>query len=66
MITIAQAPSFPGKYTIDQTRLQANIPSNWWHTARIFQKYSKRQLNEELAGQWSQSEAAKNFEWKNE
>ena len=37
MITIAQAASFPGKYTIDQPRFQANITSNRWHTARIFQ-----------------------------
>ena len=30
-LTIAQAASFPSKFTIDQPRFQSNLPSNRWH-----------------------------------
>ena len=35
--TIAQAASFLGKYTIDQPRFQATIPSNRNYIIHIFQ-----------------------------
>ena len=35
--TIAQAASFLGKYTIDQPRFEANIPSNRKYIILIFQ-----------------------------
>ena len=34
---IAQAASFLGKYTIDQPRFEANIPSNRKYIIHIFQ-----------------------------
>ena len=35
--SIAKAAPFPSKYTIGQPRFQANITSNQWYIAHIFQ-----------------------------
>ena len=48
--SITQAASFPGKYTMDQSRFQANVSSNLWYMARIFQIWSTPIAYEELAG----------------
>ena len=35
-LSIDQAFSFPGKYTIHEPRFQANTPSKRWYIARFF------------------------------
>ena len=59
--SIAHAASFPGKYTIDQPRLQVNKPSNRWYIARIFQIWSTPVGYEELAGGFKANQKRQNI-----
>ena len=40
------------KYTVDEPRFPANIPSNRWYIPRIFQIWSTPTGYEELAGEF--------------